>query len=136
MARKNLLRGLPPAGTKRWMARRKAAVVLAVRRDLITQEEACRRYELSEEEFSSWQWSFDNYGIDGLRIKHIQRYDRRHSSPLAKAVPTAASSTPKTSSASLQERSQQSLAPNIPVPERVSAQSSVLIGPASTSART
>jgi len=42
---------LPPPGTKRWIARRKAAVVAAVRSGAIGLEEACRRYELSEEEF-------------------------------------------------------------------------------------
>ena len=42
---------LPPPGTKRWIARRKAAVVTAVRSGAIGLEEACRRYELSEEEF-------------------------------------------------------------------------------------
>jgi hypothetical protein len=136
MVRKAFLRGLPPEETKRWVARRKAAVVLAVRRGLITRAEACRRYQLSEEEFSSWQWSFDTYGIDGLRIKHIQRYDRGHSSRLAKSVSAAVSTRPKEPSASLQEGSQQSPALNLPVPERVSAQSSVLTGPASASART
>ena len=42
---------LPPPGTKRWIARRKAAVVAAVRSGAIGLEEACRRSELSEEEF-------------------------------------------------------------------------------------
>ena len=43
--------GLPPPNTKRWVARRKAAVVEAVSSGVITLEEACRRYQLSEEEF-------------------------------------------------------------------------------------
>ena len=42
---------LPPPNTKRWVIRRKAAVVAAVRVGEITVEEACRRYQLSEEEF-------------------------------------------------------------------------------------
>src|SRR5215472_11492303 len=41
---------LPPPTTKRWVARRKAAVVAAVLAGVITVEEACRRYQLSEEE--------------------------------------------------------------------------------------
>ena len=53
------LNGLPAMGTKRWVARRKAAVLAAVRRGQITREEVCRRYELSEEEFSSWQQLFE-----------------------------------------------------------------------------
>jgi hypothetical protein len=42
---------LPPVDTKRWVARRKAAVVAAVRSGAIGLEEACRRYGLSGEEF-------------------------------------------------------------------------------------
>ena len=41
---------LPPRRTKRRVARRKAALVTAVRNGAIDLEEACRRYELSEEE--------------------------------------------------------------------------------------
>ena len=39
---------LPPPDTKRWVVRRKAAVVAAVRAGVITVQEACRRYQLSE----------------------------------------------------------------------------------------
>jgi Protein of unknown function (DUF1153) len=39
---------LPPANTRRWVVRRKAAVVTAVRSGLITLEEALRRYQLTE----------------------------------------------------------------------------------------
>ena len=53
MVGETLPKGLPSAGTRRWVARRKAAVVAAVRQGVITREEACRRYELSEEELSS-----------------------------------------------------------------------------------
>ena len=42
---------LPPADTKRWVIRRKAMVVAAVRGGLISLEEACRKYTLSVEEF-------------------------------------------------------------------------------------
>lgn len=46
---------LPPPDTKRWVARRKAVVVNAVRSGAISLEEVCRRYELSVEEFLAWQ---------------------------------------------------------------------------------
>ena len=46
---------LPPPETKRWVIRRKAEVVAAVRNGLISLEEACNRYKLSVEEFLSWQ---------------------------------------------------------------------------------
>src|SRR3546814_16648107 len=49
------LRTLPPRDTKRWIVRRKAEVVAAVRGGLITSDEACARYRLSPEELASWQ---------------------------------------------------------------------------------
>lgn len=65
---------LPPPNTKRWVVRRKAEVVSAVRAGLITLEEACRRYTLSVEEFASWQALVDQYGVRGLRATRIQEY--------------------------------------------------------------
>jgi transposase-like protein len=65
---------LPPPNTKRWVVRRKAAVVAAVRSGTITIEEACRRYGLSEEEFLSWQRAFDAHGLPGLRATRLQAY--------------------------------------------------------------
>ena len=71
---------LPPPDTKRWVVRRKAAVVVAVRAGVITLEEACRRYQLSEEEFLARQRAFEAHGFSGLRTTRIQSY-RRLSSP-------------------------------------------------------
>ena len=68
------LTALPPPGTMRWVARRKAAVVAAVSCGQITLEEACRRYQLSEEEFSSWQRAFERYGVGALRATRLQHY--------------------------------------------------------------
>ena len=65
---------LPPADTKRWVARRKAAVVTAVRSGAITIEEACRRYHLSEEEFFAWERTIEADGVPGLRITRLQIY--------------------------------------------------------------
>ena len=65
---------LPTPGTKRWIARRKAAVVAAVRSGAIGLEEACRRYELSEEEFLAWERGIESHGIPGLRITRLQIY--------------------------------------------------------------
>jgi len=65
---------LPPPDTKRWVGRRKAAVVAAVRAGVITVEEACRRYQLSEEEFLAWQRAFEAYGLPGLRTTRIGNY--------------------------------------------------------------
>jgi hypothetical protein len=58
---------LPAPGTKRWVIRRKAEVVAAVRGGLLSLEEACSRYTLTVEEFLSWQYSIDQHGLAGLR---------------------------------------------------------------------
>ena len=50
---------LPPTSTKRWVIRRKAEVVAAVRGGLLSLEEACSRYTLTVDEFLSWQNSID-----------------------------------------------------------------------------
>ncbi len=69
---------LPPPGTKRWVVRRKAEVVSGVRNGVLTLDEACTRYNLSVEEFLSWQSLIDRHGIRGLRATRLQKYrDRR-----------------------------------------------------------
>jgi hypothetical protein len=65
---------LPPPTTKRWVIRRKAMVVSAVRGGLLSLEEACGRYKLTVEEFLSWQCSIDQHGLAGLRTTRIQQY--------------------------------------------------------------
>src|SRR5262249_13010443 len=62
---------LPPSDTKRWVIRRKAEVVAAVRGGLLSLEEACDRYTLTVEEFLSWQYSIDRHGLAGLRTTCI-----------------------------------------------------------------
>ncbi len=68
------LESLPPPSTKRWVIRRKAQVVVAVRAGLISLDEACQRYSLSIEEFLSWQRLIDKHGIGGLRATRVQQY--------------------------------------------------------------
>lgn len=67
---------LPPPDTKRWVARRKAAVVAAVRSGIIGLEEACRRYELSQEEFLAWERGIEMHGVAGLRATRLQIYQQ------------------------------------------------------------
>jgi len=67
---------LPPPDTERWVIRRKAEVVAAVRAGLISLEEACERYRLSVEEFLSWQRLIDRHGMRGLRTTRLQQYRR------------------------------------------------------------
>lgn len=93
------LSDLPPADTERWVVRRKAQVVAAVRGGLITLEEACERYRLSVEEFLSWQRLIDRHGMAGLRVTRTQKYrqpgekDSGSSSP---ATAMAAAAAPLT----------------------------------------
>jgi hypothetical protein len=65
---------LPPSDTKRWVIRRKAEVVAAVRGGLISLDDACRRYTLTVEEFLSWQRSIERHGLAGLRATRVQQY--------------------------------------------------------------
>src|SRR5437764_994561 len=69
-----LLADLPAPDTKRWVVRRKAIVVQAVRNGWLTLQEACRRYNLSEEEFLAWQRAIDRHGVPGLRVTRLQIY--------------------------------------------------------------
>ena len=64
---------LPPPDTLRWVIRRKAEVVAAVRGGLLTRADALARWQLSEEEFDSWGFAFQRHGLAGLRT--TQRYD-------------------------------------------------------------
>ena len=57
---------LPPLHT-RWVMRRKADLLAALRGGLITMDEACRRYCLSVDEVASWQAAMDRFGLNGLR---------------------------------------------------------------------
>jgi hypothetical protein len=65
---------LPPRGATRWVIRRKAELVAAVRGGLLSLEEACERYTLSVDEFLSWQRSLDCHGLLGLRATRVQHY--------------------------------------------------------------
>jgi hypothetical protein len=65
---------LPSPDTKRWVVRRKAEVVAAVRGGLLSLEQACSRYALNFEEFRSWQRCIDYFGVEGLRTTRTQFY--------------------------------------------------------------
>jgi len=65
---------LPAPDTGRWVARRKAAVVRGVEAGLLTVEDACRTYGLSEEEFEGWRRRATLHGELALRATAIQRY--------------------------------------------------------------
>jgi hypothetical protein len=67
---------LPPENVRRWTAHRKAAVVNAVNAGEITREEICRRYQISVEEFLSWQRACKDHGLPGLHSTRLQIYRR------------------------------------------------------------
>ena len=70
-----LTRGdLPPKSTRRWVIRRKVTVVLAVTAGLLSLEEACEMYSLSEEEYNLWQSAMLEHGRGGLRVTHLKTY--------------------------------------------------------------
>ena len=68
---------LPPANTRRWVTRRKAEVVAGVRQGLITLAEACERYDLTVDEFLSWQKRLESHGMSGLRATRVVELRRR-----------------------------------------------------------
>jgi Protein of unknown function (DUF1153) len=74
MAGVSSLDALPPSDTKRWVIRRKAEVVAAVRAGVISLEDACKRYTLSVEEFLTWQRLVESHGLPGLRVTRLQDY--------------------------------------------------------------
>ncbi|HEX3809894.1 MAG TPA: DUF1153 domain-containing protein [Rhizomicrobium sp.] len=68
------LNNLPSPRTKRWVPRRKAEVVAAVRGGLLSLDDACARYALTFEEFMSWQSALEQYGLEGLRGRDMQEH--------------------------------------------------------------
>jgi hypothetical protein len=80
-----MTRDLPSPDTKRWVARRKAAVVDAVRNGEMNIEDACRHYRLSAEEFAAWERAIEAHGVPGLRATRLQVY--RDAPPTRSAKP-------------------------------------------------
>jgi Protein of unknown function (DUF1153) len=85
--RRLTLADLPVANTKRWVIRRKAEVVAAVRGGLISLDEACSRYALNPDEVLSWQHCIDRFGFAGLRTTRTQFYLRRMASAESWNIP-------------------------------------------------
>jgi hypothetical protein len=49
-------------------------VVKAVRFGLISLEEACRLYDLTQDEYCSWQTAVARYGESALRATALKKY--------------------------------------------------------------
>jgi hypothetical protein len=72
--RRLTLADLPRPETKRWVIRRKAEIVAAVRGGLLSLEQVCKHYKLDTKEFLSWQYRIERYGFPGLRATRVQFY--------------------------------------------------------------
>lgn len=68
------LADLPDPKTSRWVPRRKAEVVHAVRGALLTYEAALKRYNITPAEYAEWETHYAKYGLDGLRTTRTQDY--------------------------------------------------------------
>jgi hypothetical protein len=75
------LADLPPPRTARWVARRKAQVVMAVRGGLLTIEDACERYALTLDELLAWERAFARFGLSGLRAGDVGYHRARSPQP-------------------------------------------------------
>ena len=65
---------LPPPTTKRLVAFRNAVVVKSVRFGLISLEEACSLYDLTQDEYCSWQTAVARYSESALRATALKKY--------------------------------------------------------------
>jgi hypothetical protein len=65
---------LPPTDTKRWVVRRKAAVLAAIDAGVLTRAQACARYQISEIELRLWERAVHFAGVPGLRVTRVQIY--------------------------------------------------------------
>lgn len=74
MGERLTVKDLPQSNTARWVARRKAQLVSAIRGGLITFEEASSRYSLSLEELTEWMRLETSFGLQGLRAGKLQHH--------------------------------------------------------------
>ncbi|WP_438956871.1 DUF1153 domain-containing protein [Cognatiyoonia sp.] len=65
---------LQPFETSRWVASRKAAIMMAVTSGLIKRDEALERYELTVEEYTEWERAIAKHGVRALKTTALQRH--------------------------------------------------------------
>jgi len=70
---------LPSPKNARWVARRKAEILAAIKGGLLTASEACEQYRLSPEELDAWKEAERSFGLTGLRT--LFRTNRRSTRP-------------------------------------------------------
>jgi transposase-like protein len=59
---------------RRWVARRKADILEAIRKGDVSVADACRRHDLSVDELFSWQAAYRSHGLDGLRAMRLKTF--------------------------------------------------------------
>ena len=65
---------LPPKGTTRWVASRKARVVTGVFSGLISREVALDTYALTSQEFAEWESAVASFGVAALKTTTLKKY--------------------------------------------------------------
>jgi hypothetical protein len=65
---------LPAINTTRWVASRKAAVLVAIADGRLSRAAACARYRISEAELRLWERAVECAGSPGLRVTRVQIY--------------------------------------------------------------
>lgn len=73
-ARADARANLPPLDTKRWVARRKAAIHVAINTGVLSRAQACAHYHISEIELRLWERAVQFAGVPGLRVTRVQIY--------------------------------------------------------------
>lgn len=68
------LSDLPDRRVKRWVVRHKQNVANAVLFQLISFEDACDRYDLSEEELLSWLKMIKYHGTEALKVTRLKSF--------------------------------------------------------------
>ena len=63
---------LPPPTTQQWRIQLKAKVVAAVESGIITREEACARYHMSDDEYLEWRRRVEKSGLSGWKTRQAK----------------------------------------------------------------
>ncbi len=69
---------LPSPDTRHWVPRKKAEVVAAVERGVLSREEACKLYKMAVDEFTSWEQTIKTQGVSALQVSGLNER-RKHS---------------------------------------------------------
>jgi uncharacterized protein DUF1153 len=85
----------PPIPVRRWVPHRKAELVAAVRGGYLSLDAACKRYDLTVEEFLAWQHGIDLFGMAGLRVYKPREGQRQRKKSATGKKPRRLGAAPK-----------------------------------------